>query len=59
MSHVWLIESLVELRAYAAQNGLPELARHMELAIQLAHVELALRESIETGSGIPRHDPKS
>ena len=48
MSHVWLIESLVELRVYAARNGLCELSKHLDLAIHLAHVELALRESEET-----------
>jgi hypothetical protein len=49
VSHVWLIETLVELRIYAVQNGLPALAEHLEMAIQLAHVELALREGDGTG----------
>ncbi|WP_142080414.1 hypothetical protein [Roseinatronobacter monicus] len=47
MSHVWLIESLVELRTYAAQSGLPELAKHLDGAIQLAHLEITLREGGE------------
>lgn len=44
MPHVWLIESLVELRGYAAQSGLPELAKHLDVAIQLAHLEITMRE---------------
>lgn len=53
MSHVWLIESLVELRVYAAQSGLPELAKHLDVAIQLAHLEIAMREG---GDGAPPTD---
>ncbi|WP_296479045.1 hypothetical protein [Roseinatronobacter sp.] len=44
VSHVWLIETLSELRIYAARNGLPELAAHLEQSIHLAHIELAVRE---------------
>jgi len=47
VSHVWLIESLVELRIYAAQSGLPELAKHLDGAIQLAHLEITLGEGDE------------
>lgn len=58
VSHVWLIETLTELRIYAAQNGLTALAEHLEQSIQLAHVELTVREEDqdilqkpETGEG--------
>lgn len=41
LSQFWIIETLSELRLYAARNDLPRLAEHLESAIQVAHVELA------------------
>ncbi len=52
MSHIWLIESLADLRAYAARNNLPALAEHLDTAIQLAHLELANKAANDT------HAPK-
>lgn len=44
VSHSWLIETLGEVRKYAARNGLPALAEHLEQAIHLAHIEQATLE---------------
>lgn len=55
MSHSWLFNSLADLRAYAARNNLPELAEHLDMAIQLAHLELANRAANDTNA--PTRDP--
>ena len=61
MSHFWLIESLADLRAYAARHNLPALAEHLDIAIQLAHLELANKAANEshppTEEGAPDPDP--
>lgn len=41
MSHLWLISVLSDLQRYAARNDLPALSKHLETAIQLAHLEIA------------------
>jgi hypothetical protein len=41
VSHLWVIETLADLRAYAAAHGLPALADHLDTAIELAHLEIA------------------
>jgi hypothetical protein len=51
VSHLWLIETLADLRAYAAGHGLPALAEHLDTAIELAHLEIA--NSAE-GAGKPQ-----
>lgn len=45
MSHEWIIESLAELKAYAEQHGWPALAAHLNIAIQIAHLEIAQSDS--------------
>ncbi|MGY6547898.1 MAG: hypothetical protein ACXIU7_02660 [Roseinatronobacter sp.] len=45
MSQEWLIEALAEIKAYAEAEELKGLAEELELAIQIAHLELAQRHS--------------
>ncbi len=52
MSHLWLIETLADLRAYAAGHGLPMLADHLETALELAHLEIA-NSAVEGGKAQP------
>ncbi len=44
MSHVWLIQSLAELRDHAVDSGLTRLAEHLDESIRLAHLEIAALE---------------
>jgi hypothetical protein len=47
MQHQWLISELEGLRDYAALNGLPALAAHLDQARLLALTEIASAEHPE------------
>ena len=53
MSYHWLIESLVELRDYAADNDLPAVAEHLDDALRLAHAEIASRDPDGSKNTLP------
>ena len=49
MCNDWIIDVLADLRSYAATNGMPALADHLEQTAGVAAMELAQQE---------RHDPE-
>lgn len=40
MGHDWIFDVLTDLRSYAEKNGLPQLAKQAETAIDVARKEL-------------------
>jgi hypothetical protein len=56
VSHLWLIEALADLRAYAERHGLPALAEHLETAIDLAQLEIANSGTDGAKTGPPDRD---
>ncbi|WP_208350472.1 hypothetical protein [Pseudaestuariivita rosea] len=47
MKNKWIMDVLLDLRAYALQNDLPNLAEHLEEASLLAATEMASNEGSE------------
>ncbi len=45
MSHLWIFDVLLDLQAYALQNGLPELALKVEEVLAVARREIEGQES--------------
>ncbi|MEL7255826.1 MAG: hypothetical protein AAFZ04_11915 [Pseudomonadota bacterium] len=41
MHNEWLLDVIADVRTYARQNGLPDLASHMDTAWLLASAEIA------------------
>ena len=41
MQHEWILDVIADLRAFARQNDLPDLASHMDTAWLLASAEIA------------------
>jgi len=40
MRHDWIFDVLADLRSYAVKNGLPDLARQVEIAMRVAREEI-------------------
>jgi len=51
MAHDWMIKILEYLALYAAENRLPRLSAHLEVALMLAHVEIANLDNPSSSPG--------
>lgn len=63
MTHDWVLDVLVDLKTFAARNGLKALADHLADAELIAAAELASVEGRPAGAGLDagesRHDHRT